>query len=448
MTKTFRTALYVTSALAFGAASLSAHAQGNGPGGMMGGNGKWMGNGLRLRLGNGRIRRDRHACAGFGHRRYCRTRSPSPQSLIAPARHSPPQEVRDERGRNYIFLGCLVRVGLYRAGARRRGQRKIRRQRVDRASVLLRLRRYRPQDPHDLERQRRIRGLQRASAAGGGEVSPYQGSPRCLADDAPFDVGKRASVHEGGAAVGARIRSGKKPIRGEPIRASGVGIPLCILSRLPGHFSLGYPMRDRQGASASISQPSRNASTTAPHSPAWQRTPRTPTRCASKAVRASSSTRGVRSFTEISGSVCWTQTFKKFYARRAATKRAGVDAPLLAGLRRRHYDAVRPHASLDAQATCTRGLCAGIIRGAGHAGVTASSKLAFRLDHPMQAGQGSERQSKEPMRLSIWMGIFIGSTIGGMIPWLWGDSILSYSSVLLSAVGAIVGLWIQFKASV
>jgi hypothetical protein len=39
MTKTFRTALYLTSALAFGAASLSAHAQGNGPGGMMGGNG-------------------------------------------------------------------------------------------------------------------------------------------------------------------------------------------------------------------------------------------------------------------------------------------------------------------------------------------------------------------------------------------------------------------------
>jgi uncharacterized membrane protein YeaQ/YmgE (transglycosylase-associated protein family) len=66
----------------------------------------------------------------------------------------------------------------------------------------------------------------------------------------------------------------------------------------------------------------------------------------------------------------------------------------------------------------------------------------------MQTGQGSERQSKEPMRLSIWMGIFIGSTVGGMIPWLWGDGILSYSSVLLSAVGAIVGLWIGFKASV
>ncbi len=37
MTKTFRTALYLTSALAFGVASLSANAQGYGPGGMMGG---------------------------------------------------------------------------------------------------------------------------------------------------------------------------------------------------------------------------------------------------------------------------------------------------------------------------------------------------------------------------------------------------------------------------
>jgi hypothetical protein len=43
---------------------------------------------------------------------------------------------------------------------------------------------------------------------------------------------------------------------------------------------------------------------------------------------------------------------------------------------------------------------------------------------------------------SIWIGIFIGSTIGGLLPALWGGSMFSYTSVLLSGVGALVGLWI------
>src|SRR5262249_1519647 len=45
----------------------------------------------------------------------------------------------------------------------------------------------------------------------------------------------------------------------------------------------------------------------------------------------------------------------------------------------------------------------------------------------------------------IWIGILIGSTVGGLIPGLWGDDMLSYSSVLLSGVGAFVGLWVGFK---
>ena len=49
------------------------------------------------------------------------------------------------------------------------------------------------------------------------------------------------------------------------------------------------------------------------------------------------------------------------------------------------------------------------------------------------------------MRAYIWTGIIIGSTIGGMVPWLWGDSMFSYASILLSFVGAAVGLWAGFK---
>lgn len=47
----------------------------------------------------------------------------------------------------------------------------------------------------------------------------------------------------------------------------------------------------------------------------------------------------------------------------------------------------------------------------------------------------------------IWIGVFIGSTIGSLIPALWGDDMLSYSSVLFSGAGALVGLWIGFKIS-
>jgi uncharacterized membrane protein YeaQ/YmgE (transglycosylase-associated protein family) len=49
------------------------------------------------------------------------------------------------------------------------------------------------------------------------------------------------------------------------------------------------------------------------------------------------------------------------------------------------------------------------------------------------------------MRARIWLGILIGSSVGGLIPELWGASMLSYSSVLLSGIGAFVGLWIGYK---
>ena len=47
----------------------------------------------------------------------------------------------------------------------------------------------------------------------------------------------------------------------------------------------------------------------------------------------------------------------------------------------------------------------------------------------------------------IWLGILIGSTIGGFIPELWGADMISYSSLLLSGVGAFAGLWIGYRMS-
>jgi predicted MFS family arabinose efflux permease len=51
------------------------------------------------------------------------------------------------------------------------------------------------------------------------------------------------------------------------------------------------------------------------------------------------------------------------------------------------------------------------------------------------------------MRSTIWLGIFIGSTVGGFIPEFWGADMLSYSGVLLGGLGAFAGLWLGSRAS-
>jgi hypothetical protein len=49
------------------------------------------------------------------------------------------------------------------------------------------------------------------------------------------------------------------------------------------------------------------------------------------------------------------------------------------------------------------------------------------------------------MKMMVWGGVFVGSTIGGFIPTLWGDSFLSFSSIILTAVGGLAGIWLGFK---
>ena len=50
-----------------------------------------------------------------------------------------------------------------------------------------------------------------------------------------------------------------------------------------------------------------------------------------------------------------------------------------------------------------------------------------------------------PSRLSIFIWMTIGSSVGGYIPVLWGADFLSYSSLLFSGIGGIVGVIVAVK---
>lgn len=47
--------------------------------------------------------------------------------------------------------------------------------------------------------------------------------------------------------------------------------------------------------------------------------------------------------------------------------------------------------------------------------------------------------------IMICMGV--GSTAGSWLPALWGAGWLSFASVLLGAVGGVVGIWIGYRLS-
>lgn len=51
-------------------------------------------------------------------------------------------------------------------------------------------------------------------------------------------------------------------------------------------------------------------------------------------------------------------------------------------------------------------------------------------------------------KMIITLGMTIGSTIGALLPQLWGDhDFLSVTSLLLGLIGGIVGVWIGVKIS-
>ncbi len=49
------------------------------------------------------------------------------------------------------------------------------------------------------------------------------------------------------------------------------------------------------------------------------------------------------------------------------------------------------------------------------------------------------------MKQAVWIGMFVGSTIGSLVPNMWGASVFSLSSLLFGAAGGILGIYIAFK---
>jgi hypothetical protein len=45
----------------------------------------------------------------------------------------------------------------------------------------------------------------------------------------------------------------------------------------------------------------------------------------------------------------------------------------------------------------------------------------------------------------VWIGFFIGSTIGNLLPLAWGGDAISVPGVLLSLAGGVVGIWLGYR---
>lgn len=45
----------------------------------------------------------------------------------------------------------------------------------------------------------------------------------------------------------------------------------------------------------------------------------------------------------------------------------------------------------------------------------------------------------------VWLGFFIGSTIGSFIPLIWGADMFSFSSIIFGALGGIAGIYVFWK---
>ncbi len=48
----------------------------------------------------------------------------------------------------------------------------------------------------------------------------------------------------------------------------------------------------------------------------------------------------------------------------------------------------------------------------------------------------------------IYLGLFLGSFIGGLIPTIWGGSLYSFAGIFLAGVGGIIGIVAGYKLTV
>ncbi|MFA6601944.1 MAG: hypothetical protein WCT02_03770 [Candidatus Paceibacterota bacterium] len=46
-----------------------------------------------------------------------------------------------------------------------------------------------------------------------------------------------------------------------------------------------------------------------------------------------------------------------------------------------------------------------------------------------------------------WIGVFVGGTVGGYVPVLFGAEMFSFAAIIGNTVGGILGIWAGFKLS-
>ncbi len=49
------------------------------------------------------------------------------------------------------------------------------------------------------------------------------------------------------------------------------------------------------------------------------------------------------------------------------------------------------------------------------------------------------------MKSIIWIGMVIGSMVGGCVPLLWGAGVFSMSSIIFTAIGGFIGIWFAYR---
>ena len=47
------------------------------------------------------------------------------------------------------------------------------------------------------------------------------------------------------------------------------------------------------------------------------------------------------------------------------------------------------------------------------------------------------------LKTAVWIGVFVGGTVGSFVPFLWGGGLIA--SVLWSSIGGAAGIYVAYK---